>query len=363
MSLPGARSSAPSPNRLGWASKRRRPVSLEVVDAAMVGAIRAVSTQRGIDPRQFVLVAGGGAGALHAARLARALSIEQVLIPRAAGTLCAFGMAVTDVRHDYSAPLHQRSGSLEVERVQELYAGLESQARAQVGETRELVLERSVDARYPGQAHEITITLSWPLSVDLLEAEFHTEHKRLFTYSRAELEIEFLHWRLTAVVPARVGAIEAAAAVPAPAEVGQRDIWLDGGWTPARVLRADSFEPGLQLAGPAVLEAATTTVLLDPRDAIEVTSAGALAVSIGQSAHALVGSVDRRRRKGRRALRRPVADWLAAARNGKRKRLTRRTRCSCTHSRPLRRTSTNTGLLCRYWERRARSGSWSRLVR
>ncbi len=130
---------------------------IRVVNASMTAAVRAVSVERGLDPRNFALVVGGGAGGLHSCGIARDLGIRQVVIPREAGTLCAFGMTVTDVRHDYLEALHATSGSLDSTALDRLYGGLEEKGRSRLledgFEAEEIVVERSVDARYPGQVY------------------------------------------------------------------------------------------------------------------------------------------------------------------------------------------------------------------
>ena len=180
---------------------------IRIVDENMVGAIRAVTVERGVDPRPCLLIAGGGAGALHASRLARALGITRVLVPSQAGALSAFGMTVTDVRHDYSATLHTTSDEPQFDRVQSLLDELERDARAELKRSgfadANIRIERSVDARYIGQVHGL-ITPIPESRVDAdglarLTANFHSLHKRRFTYSLEATPVEFLHWRVTGV--------------------------------------------------------------------------------------------------------------------------------------------------------------------
>jgi N-methylhydantoinase A len=181
---------------------------IRIVNSNMVGAIRAASIQRGIDIRGFTLLAGGGAGGLHAVALARELQIGHVLIPREAGTLCAFGMTVTDVRYDESAARHTLSNATNFTIVDEVLSKLESSARNRFGEegfaSEAILLERSVDARYPGQVHELPVPVPAAeklatADIAMIEQAFHAAHAGRFTYPRPELPVEFLHWRVTAV--------------------------------------------------------------------------------------------------------------------------------------------------------------------
>jgi N-methylhydantoinase A len=158
---------------------------VRVVDANMVNAIRAVSIERGIDPRGFVLVGAGGAGGLHAARLARELQMKRVLIPREASTFCAFGMTVTDIRHDHARAFHALSSELDLGAVDHIFAELESEARERLRQDgfadEAIELERLVDARYPGQVHELTIAIPargayTEADRGMIEQIFHAEH-------------------------------------------------------------------------------------------------------------------------------------------------------------------------------------------
>lgn len=256
---------------------------IRVVNTTMVGAIRAVSVERGIDPRSLSLVVGGGAGSLHAAELARELGMGRVIVPGAAGTFCAFGMTVTDVRHDYVRAHHCLSTSLDLSALDGLFAEMEREAtdrlRADGFTDERIVLERSVDARYQGQVYELTVAVASAsqLSADDIAktvAAYHHEHRSQFTYAREELPIEFLHWRVTglglsesAAPPTTQPEVESDQQVPA----AERNAFLPReGDQPVRVYATDDLAPGAVLVGPLVVESATTTVLLHRGDTLRV---------------------------------------------------------------------------------------------
>ena len=234
-------------------------------------------------------VAGGGAGSIHATRLARALGISRVLVPREAGTFCAFGMTVTDVRHDHARAFHAQTDSLEAATIGALYAELEQEARARLAESGfasdEIVIEREVDARYPGQVHELTIRV--PDAVEggfaqLVAEAFHREHRRRFTYDRPDLAVELLHWRLSAT-GARAGSAPATAATLSAREtsLGTRPTWFEPhGFLDAAVVDADSLAADSVVEGPAVLQATTTTILLQPGDALRAVSEDTFVIEI-----------------------------------------------------------------------------------
>ena len=134
---------------------------VEIANNAMVGALRRISVQRGHDPRDFVLVAFGGAGPVHANRLAAELDVPTVLVPMGPGTTSAMGLLVTDVKHDYSATLIQRADRLDVALVNRRYREMEEQGEEALlfegmGHAG-IAFERQVDMRYVGQSYELSI--------------------------------------------------------------------------------------------------------------------------------------------------------------------------------------------------------------
>lgn len=300
--LGGRRRLDPARSRAAVDRDVAQPLGLGTVEAAagiirvvtenMVSAIRAVSIERGIDPRGYTLVCGGGAGGLHAARLARELGMAQVLIPRAAGTLCSYGMTVTDVRHDHVRPFHATSATVDCARLDALFAELEQEARESLARDgfapEQIVLERQVDTRYQGQVYELTVPVPArerfePADVAEVAAGFHEEHRRQFTYSRPEMPVEFLHWRV--VASGRIPLAQAPAAEPQEqvvVETGLREAYVPerGGMAALAVVQADALKPGAVVEGPAVIESDTTTVLLNPGDRLTVKHDGTLVIDV-----------------------------------------------------------------------------------
>jgi N-methylhydantoinase A len=251
---------------------------VRIVNQSMVDAIAVVSVERGIDPRPFVLVAGGGAGALHAAWLARELGISRVLVPAEAGTLSAHGMTVTDVRHDYAGPVHTTSADPDVDAVDELVATLEERARRDLersgfsdGKVR---LRRWVDARYVDQVHELMVPVPLgpvtPSTFADVAAAFHGLHEMRYGWAARERAVEYLHWRVagTGLIGAPASAaFEELPPVPADgARTGTRRAWFDdrGGFVDTPVYAGDRVPAGGGLLGPAVVDVATATILVLP---------------------------------------------------------------------------------------------------
>ena len=237
-----------------------------------------------------MLFCGGGAGGLHAGAIARDLGIPLVAIPLEASTLCAFGMTVTDVRHDYARSLPMILEKSRLESVRTVLEDLSDQAMAELEddgfEESEISIGRFVDARYHYQIHEMTIPVPNGDPGDSgflpsLMSNFHSEHRRLFNYSTEDHPIEALHWR----VVGRGRGIAKAQAPPGCAEPGTvhppyaiRPVYFDesGTFVDTRIYREEDVEPGSVIDGPAVVESDTTTIVVYPGQELSNPSAEGL---------------------------------------------------------------------------------------
>jgi N-methylhydantoinase A len=264
---------------------------VEIIDNTMARAIRTVSVGRGHDPRRFALVAFGGAGPLHACRLAELLDIPSIVIPPRPGVLSTWGLLDTDIRATFvrtAGTGERRASSTDVPRLEAVWAALTSEAGAWLDG--ELVprdrqrFERSADLRYEHQSFELTCPAGeGPLTQARLEElvrTFHAEHRRLYTYDLPHAQVELVNLRVTAIglLPKR-----AAAAVPATstdaarAVVGERTVFFRGGASsPVPVYARDALAPGMILAGPAIVDQGDTTCLVAPAFHARVDHAGNL---------------------------------------------------------------------------------------
>jgi N-methylhydantoinase A len=263
---------------------------VEIANTAMVNAVRRISVQRGYDPRDFVLVAFGGAGPLHANRLAVELEIPTVLVPMSPGTTSAMGLLVTDLKHDYATTVIQRTDRLDAEMVNRLYHEMEAQGHKALlaegmGHAR-IGFERQVDMRYVGQSYELSIPLDDGRVEDALEGmlqRFHDEHERAYGFAAPGEPVELVALRLTAV-----GSI----AKPRLRELAQRS--GDVGATPRAVRQVYFAEAGgfvdcpsydrYRLAaggrveGPAIVEEMDSTTVIHPGFRAEVDRYGNLLI-------------------------------------------------------------------------------------
>jgi N-methylhydantoinase A len=292
-----------------WLKKQKSRLTLEqfadgvirVVNAAMEKAIRVVSVERGRDPRDYALVAFGGAGGLHACALAEALGIPRVIVPALPGALSALGILASDVVKDYSRTVLWRvSGKLPHERLNQEFSELEKQAARifdQEGWQGKARYEKSVDVRYRGQGYELSI----PLTKNLLK-EFEREHQRRYGYIHPNREVELVTLRLRAVVKspqlgiasAHVGKSDdadkmnhvgtAALGRPGRATLGslstlEAPVLFDGKKLETKIYSRDALHPGRKYSGPAIITEYSATTVIPPLRGFHLDGAGNVVIA------------------------------------------------------------------------------------
>jgi N-methylhydantoinase A len=247
---------------------------LSVVTANMVRAIRVISVQRGYDPRDYTLMAFGGAGPLHAARLARELGIQRVLIPRNPGILCAMGLLLTDLRADFAATRLRTLRQAALPDMIEAFQTLEAQAddwfedEGIARADRRMV--RTVDMRYSGQNYELSIPLPdgeiAPRTLDALAEGFLAAHRRMYGFAADEpMQLVTFRIEATGVVPKATftrGSLTTPDAGHAVME--HRPVWLEeaGSFVPCPVYDRDRLAPGNRFGGPAIVEQMDATTFV-----------------------------------------------------------------------------------------------------
>ena len=275
---------------------------IEVTAGNMVEGIRIASIERGYDPRDYLLVAGGGAGPAFAATLARELGIEKVLIPSVAGTFCAVGEATANLRYDAIRACPTRLGDLSVDLANNLFDAMEEEGRMalEVGAEDHTHVERSAEMKYMDQLHYCDVpTPAGTMDVNKLarlRENFHRRHEQLYTYSEPENEPEIVSLRASIVIATRV-----CADTDAQQAVAAHTIELQG---TRAVIMPDTKElkstpvyrniahatedrhkslprSPFSLAGPAIIEEETTTIFIPSGDTIRYDSAGFYLLEVG----------------------------------------------------------------------------------
>ncbi len=247
---------------------------VRVANQEMVRALRVVTVERGIDPREFALLPFGGAGPMHAAALAEQLEIGTILCPRTSGVLSALGLCASDRRRDSTRTVLLRGAGLTAERVAAEVAALTDSA----GEgMRDAEPEVSFEMRYSGQAFELAIP--GPLAPDPedLAERFAAAHEARYGYRDPDAVVELVNVHVAMVVPGP-------SPRPAAASVGPRESDREARfgheWLPARVLRGEPAA-GLQASGPVIFELPEATLVLPPGWEARVDEAGTIIATRG----------------------------------------------------------------------------------
>ncbi len=276
---------------------------VEIADGNMAGAMREVSIGRGLDPKDFALIAFGGAGPLHACALASLLGMQTIIVPPTPGVLSTYGLLFTDLRNDYVRTFvhgdragNESSESRSVENIARSYAQLESQAREwldrqQVAENARQIT-RSADLRYQHQGWEITVDVPsgavTQQTIADMENNFHELHRRLYTYDLPRQSVELVNLRVTAVgsLP-RHGpqpSSRAQSGTPKPVSIRQTMFSRETGYADTPVYLREHIATGTNIDGPAIVEQADATTLISPAFAARADEFGNLILNPKQLA-------------------------------------------------------------------------------
>jgi len=257
--------------RLGLTPERCATGILEISAFNQANAIRQITVERGLDIREFPMVAFGGSGPLLACRLIDILGLPAVIVPPDPGNLSAFGLLSVDVRNDYVRTYVSRNPA--PEKVAELYAELEAQAADALDREgfTEHVYARSADLRYYGQAYEVRVPApDGPIDAAWLAAvvdRFHTEHERLYGYAYRNdprHAVEFVNFRVSGIGPIKRPTIpRRPRQAEEPSPVATRQVYFDQ-WSRTVIYRRGDLGAGAVVRGPAVIEEYGSTLPVHP---------------------------------------------------------------------------------------------------
>ena len=262
---------------------------LAISNAKMADAMRTITVGQGIDPRDFTLVAFGGAGPMHAVELARELDMTQVLIPRFPGTFSAWGMLQSDIRHDLMASHIGIMSALDESLLDAEFAVLEEQGRDKLREENvpeeAMTFARSVDLRYQGQEYSINVPIKQSDSIASILELFHALYERRYGHSQPETETEIISVRLAAIGGFEHGDAGAAFA-PAHGDpkVGTRDVIFDGANHATPIVKRDQLAPSKTMASPVIVEEESATTVVPPGYTIAIDTFGNMLITAGESA-------------------------------------------------------------------------------
>jgi N-methylhydantoinase A len=261
-----------------------------VVNANMANAIRSITVEQGLDPREFTLVAMGGAGPMHALFLAEELEIQRVVIPRSPGTFSAAGMLQTDIQHDVVQTMYRRVDETSTQHVEATFETVERRATRILSHDgvphERMRLVRSAEMRYVGQ--EYAVHVLFPdnaidnAALAAMPGLFHAAHAARYGHSNPREAVEYVNLRVTAI--GRIdkpdlasGQSQLQRGVPVPAST--RPIVFDGGVHQTPIYARALLQPGHHLEGPAVIEESSCTTVIPPGSTVNVDTLHNLVVS------------------------------------------------------------------------------------
>ncbi len=273
--------------------KIARPLNISVEKAAhgmftivnnnMVNGIRRVSVERGYDPRDFVLVAAGGATGAHITALATEMGIDTVVASKLSSGLCAYGQIISDVKYNYMATIPVRlEGSETCARINALFGEIEAKGMEHLKSDGfapgEIDIRRSMDMRYVGQIHECTVDIDTftidTQSIHQVIDAFHRRHEQLFTYSERKSPVELVNIESTLygrVTRPELGQLDSGTGIE-QALKGRRDVIFSSDGKAVRVPIYDGgkINAGNRVSGPAVIEEETATYVIQPGWQVEL---------------------------------------------------------------------------------------------
>jgi N-methylhydantoinase A len=247
-----------------------------------------MTLRRGVDPRRFALLSFGGAAGLHAAEVARELDIKRIIVPTAASVLSAWGMLTSDLRYEVGRTHYGAGRRISAAEVRDLFAQLEQQAAGRLRSwfAGAVTVERSAEMRYGEQIFEIDVALNdldWSAAdlADQIEERFHRRHEELYTYASPGQEVVFVNARVAAIgqvaAPGQDASPASSSAVCVPRATRQAYF---GEWREVPVYSLESLAPGQSLDGAAIIEAETTTVIVNAGDRVTVNGLGWLDIAL-----------------------------------------------------------------------------------
>jgi len=259
-----------------------------LVNSNMMNGIREISIERGRDTRNFVLVVGGGSGPIHAGRIATGMEIPEVLIPKVASVFCAFGSMLADIKHDYTASYNVKFSELNVDRLNQLLEEMEAHGYEELsleGFPRDSVQTlRTLYIRYVGQAWDCPVIIPnhkiTEQSLSEIEEAFHGVHRQLYTFDDRKSESELVTVGVTSSAKQTqlkpVALAYGGKEPKAEAKRGERRAFFEeyGEYVKTPVFDGDKIEAGNIIKGPAIIEEATTTLVVFPGWRLELDGYG-----------------------------------------------------------------------------------------
>jgi N-methylhydantoinase A len=266
---------------------------IRIANSNMLNALKLISVRKGYNPREFTLVAFGGGGSMHAPALAKELGVKKVVVPVASSVFSAWGMLMTDLRHDYIQTFIKRLNEVDLKQLNNEWAKLESQATAQYQDegvkADRVMFSRFADMRYLGQEHTVKVPVpGGELTEDTIKElvqRFHDLHEKNYTFKLEESPTEIVNLHLTAfgtVDKPELHKLEESGDSVGSAVKEVRNVFYEEiGWTETTVYHRNLLAPEMEVQGPAIVEETSATTVLYPGQTLKVDQYGNLIIDTG----------------------------------------------------------------------------------
>jgi len=264
---------------------------MQIAENNMANAIRMVSVAHGYDPRDFTLIAFGGAGPLHATAIARSLSIPRVAVPMVPGNFSALGLLLADARVDKAWTRVARSDTANPSNINSELKEMRNDVAEELrrsGYAGDPVILTSINMRYLGQNYEHEVSVpSGEFNAELLEtalASFHRMHEAMYGYAFRQAVIELISFQVTAVGATAKPSLDKLRQVASDEHPGERRVFFPGtGWRNTPIYGRTALAAGTRVEGPAIIQEAGSTTVLYPGDTLAVDEHGLLLIDVAMN--------------------------------------------------------------------------------
>ena len=259
---------------------------LSIINAKMADAIRTITVKKGIDPREFSLVAFGGAGSMHAVWLAAELEIDEIIVPNDPGTFSAWGMLQTDIRRDLTVNFYNSFADLNEEKIKDAFNKLKEEAidllKIESVEDENMSFNLTADMRYIGQEYYVNVEIDKIIDLSKINNDFHGTYKKQFGHSTPDGPLEFINLRLVAE-----GKIKKSNSLKSEKNLDKskdslRKITFDNKDFDTKVLDRSNVETKKKIDGPLIIEEETATTVIPPNYILEKDEFGNLIITKGK---------------------------------------------------------------------------------
>lgn len=266
---------------------------IEIANSNMLNALKLISIRKGYDPKDFTLVAFGGGGPMHAAALAEELGIKKVIIPVASSVFSAWGMLMTDLRHDFIQTHIKRVNELDLTALNQTWLNMTDHAVNQFIEEgikeEQILFSRFADMRYIGQEHTVKVPVpheDWSkYTITEIVKRFHELHEQNYTFKLPDIDTEIVNLHLTGfgkVDKPKLLPRDSTGKTASSALKENRAVYFnEEGWLSTAVYNRSQLEPGMKMAGPAIIEEPSSSTVIYQNQSIEIDSFGNVIIYTG----------------------------------------------------------------------------------